>query len=138
VLSRADLHADAAAVIGEDSADADFNTMKRDPWMWEDISHMLIHLSREEKELHPSGASRTKTNFGLPSLAGQPAASASGLLNNNSTYGRVRLCDPVRACLAQHTYLVSSVSRCSSRCSISALLPVYAAGNNARPTARIG
>jgi len=61
-LSR-DLHADVVAVIGENSADAEFKTMKRDPWMWEGISHMLIHLSREEKEFHPSGAVLAKTSI---------------------------------------------------------------------------
>lgn len=58
-----DLHADVVAVIGNPATNAEFKTMKRDPWLWEGISHMLIHLSREEKQFHPSGNVLAKTSI---------------------------------------------------------------------------
>lgn len=57
------LYADVVAVIGNGSTDSQFKTMTRDPWMWEGISHMLIHLSRNAKGFHPSGAVLAKTSI---------------------------------------------------------------------------
>lgn len=58
-----DLHKDVVTVIGDASIDPYFKTMQRDPWLWEGISHMLIHLSRENKEFHPTGAVLAKTSI---------------------------------------------------------------------------
>ena len=58
-----ELLADVIAVIGEEDSTADFKTMVRDPWMWEGISHMLIHLSREESGYHPAGEVIAKTSI---------------------------------------------------------------------------
>ena len=53
-LQRA-LPVDIVSVIGDEDSDDDFKTRRRDPWMWEGISHMLIHLSRHNDKFHPSG-----------------------------------------------------------------------------------
>lgn len=57
-----DLSADVVTVIGEHNSDEHFSTMVRNPWMWEGISHMLIHLSRHVPEFHPSGRVLAKTS----------------------------------------------------------------------------
>ena len=43
-ISR-ELESDVISVVGERDVDNEFKRMIRDPWMWEGISHMLIHLS---------------------------------------------------------------------------------------------
>ena len=58
-----DLQADIASVIGDEDSHGYFKTKQRDPWMWEAISHMLIHLSRYNAEFHPSGHVLAKTGL---------------------------------------------------------------------------
>ncbi|MFW6114300.1 MAG: hypothetical protein ACOC7K_01010 [bacterium] len=58
-----ELSADVVAVVGEDNTDKNFRSMVRDPWMWEAISHMLIHLSRDVPGFHPSGSVLAKTSI---------------------------------------------------------------------------
>lgn len=56
-----DLYDDIVSVIGDDSADDEFKTMVRNPWMWEAISHLIVHLSRLNTGFHPVGQVLTKT-----------------------------------------------------------------------------
>ncbi|WP_339910366.1 hypothetical protein [Symmachiella dynata] len=58
-----ELSADVVAVVGKDNSDENFGTMVRNPWMWEGISHMLIHLSRDVPGFHPSGFVLAKTSI---------------------------------------------------------------------------
>ena len=58
-----DLRADIVSVIGDEASNDDFKTTRRDPWMWEAISHMLIHLSRHNDGFHPSGRVLAKTSI---------------------------------------------------------------------------
>lgn len=61
-ISR-ELKSDVISVIGEHNVDTDFKRMTRDPWMWEGISHMMIHLSRLDPDFHPIGRVLAKTNI---------------------------------------------------------------------------
>lgn len=56
-----DIGADVVSVIGDTSADLDFKIMQRDPWVWEAISHLLIHLAQANAAYHPSGEILVKT-----------------------------------------------------------------------------
>ncbi len=58
-----ELLADVVAVVGEEDVDEEFKTMVRNPWMWEGISHMLMHLSRKDEAFHPSGHVLAKTSI---------------------------------------------------------------------------
>jgi hypothetical protein len=58
-----DLAADVVAVIGGESADETFKTMRRDPWIWEGISHLVIHLARDAADFHPTGKVLAKTQL---------------------------------------------------------------------------
>jgi len=59
---EADLDADVRNVIGSRSADELFKTTRRDPWIWEGISHLIVHLSRRSNDFHPSGQVLVKTH----------------------------------------------------------------------------
>ncbi|MGA2791885.1 MAG: hypothetical protein ABSA71_18425 [Desulfomonilia bacterium] len=61
-MSR-ELERDVINVIGEHNVDDEFKKMVRDPWIWESISHMLIHLSRFDPDFHPSGRVLVKTSI---------------------------------------------------------------------------
>lgn len=61
-ISR-ELESDVISVVGERDVDNEFKRMIRDPWMWEGISHMLIHLSRFDPNFHPIGRVLAKTNI---------------------------------------------------------------------------
>jgi hypothetical protein len=61
-ISR-ELGSDVISVIGEHDVDIEFKRMIRDPWMWEGISHMLIHLSRFDPDFHPIGQVLAKTSI---------------------------------------------------------------------------
>ena len=61
-ISR-ELRSDVISVIGENDADDEFKIMIRDPWMWEGISHMLIHLSQLDPDFHPIGQVLAKTSI---------------------------------------------------------------------------
>ena len=60
---KRDLQADIVSVIGNEDSDDEFKTKRRDPWLWEAISHMLIHLSRLNEAFHPSGHVLAKTGL---------------------------------------------------------------------------
>ncbi|QGQ24708.1 hypothetical protein F1728_19340 [Gimesia benthica] len=57
-----DLLNDVTSVVGNADVDDNFKTMERNPWMWEAISHMLIHLSDNNQEYHPMGKILVKTS----------------------------------------------------------------------------
>ena len=57
-----ELARDVRSVIGDTDYDSAFIKTRRDPWMWEAISHMLVHLSRHANGFHPSGRVLAKTN----------------------------------------------------------------------------
>lgn len=61
-ISR-ELESDVLSVIGKPEVDSDFKIKIRDPWMWEGISHMLIHLSRFDPGFHPIGRVLAKTSI---------------------------------------------------------------------------
>jgi hypothetical protein len=56
-----ELLADIEEVVGDDSSDDQFKTMSRDPWIWEAISHLFVHLAKTTTGFHPSGAVLAKT-----------------------------------------------------------------------------
>ncbi len=58
-----DLSADVSKVLREADAEAEYKTMVRNPWLWEGISHMLVHLSRRSPLYHPSGPILAKTSI---------------------------------------------------------------------------
>lgn len=57
-----DLANDVERVVGNSTVDNEFKTMVRDPWLWEGISHMFIHLSRLNPAFHAVGAVLAKTS----------------------------------------------------------------------------
>lgn len=61
-ISR-ELESDIISVVGEQDADHEFKRMNRDPWIWEGISHLLIHLSRFDPRFHPIGQVLAKTSI---------------------------------------------------------------------------
>ncbi len=61
-ISR-ELGRDVISVIGKLDVDDEFKKMNRDPWMWEGISHMLIHLSQFDSDFHPIGQVLAKTSI---------------------------------------------------------------------------
>jgi len=61
-ISR-DLESDVVSIVGHQDADDDFKIKTRDPWMWEGISHMMIHLSRYNPDFHPIGKVLAKTSI---------------------------------------------------------------------------
>lgn len=58
-----ELSQDVQSVISDDRADEDFKTMVRNPWLWEGISHMFVHLSARDSRFHPSGEILVKTSI---------------------------------------------------------------------------
>lgn len=57
-----DLSADITSVIASDNnITTDYRTKTRDPWLWEGISHLVVHLSRLNAGLHPAGYVLAKT-----------------------------------------------------------------------------
>ena len=58
-----DLLADVVSIIRCDNQiDETFRTKSRDPWLWEGISHLFVHLSRHDPVFHPSGYVVSKTS----------------------------------------------------------------------------
>ena len=57
-----DVRRDVVSVIGKKSATGRFKTYRRDPWIWEGICHLFIHLSVSSKDYHPSGRVLAKTS----------------------------------------------------------------------------
>lgn len=58
-----ELSDDVLSVIRDVDVDAEYKTMVRDPWLWEGISHMFVHLSTLNSDFHPSGAILVKTSI---------------------------------------------------------------------------
>jgi hypothetical protein len=59
-----DLHADIVSIIRSDNAiDDEFRIKVRDPWLWEGISHLFVHLSQLDTAFHPSGNVLVKTSI---------------------------------------------------------------------------
>jgi hypothetical protein len=56
VTAQRDLLADILSVIGEEDSEEEFKTMVRDPWIWEGMSHMIVHLSRYNPSFCPAGS----------------------------------------------------------------------------------
>lgn len=56
-----DLTRDVIDVIGAQDADEQFKSMVRDPWLWEGICHLFVHLAQPNTHFHPSGAVLAKT-----------------------------------------------------------------------------
>jgi len=50
-------------VIGSDKAKDVFKTMTRDPWIWEALSHLVIHLASSNGAFHPPGGILAKTHI---------------------------------------------------------------------------
>jgi hypothetical protein len=61
-LSR-DLKNDVISVVGEHDVDLNFKTTVRNPWMWEAISHMFLHISRFAPDFHPRGKILAKSSI---------------------------------------------------------------------------
>lgn len=51
------------SIIGDENINDENKTMVRNPWLWEGISHMFIHLSRLNSNFHPSGSILVKTSI---------------------------------------------------------------------------
>lgn len=61
-----DLHRDVVAVIGSDNSIDDVRkTYERNPWLWEGISHLVLHLSLKNKQNHPPDRLLTKSSIHL-------------------------------------------------------------------------
>jgi len=59
-----DLFADIVSIIRADNAiDDEFRGKVRDPWLWEGISHLFVHLSHLDSTFHPSGHVLVKTSI---------------------------------------------------------------------------
>ena len=58
-----DLARDVHSVIGPPNSNTHYITTQRNPWMWEAISHMFIHLARSRSEFHPPGQILAKTTI---------------------------------------------------------------------------
>lgn len=57
-----DLLADIVSIIRSDNTvDDNFRIKVRDPWLWEGISHLFVHLSQHDPAFHPSGQVLVKT-----------------------------------------------------------------------------
>jgi hypothetical protein len=95
-----DLTRDVEGVIGPAAADDQFKIKKRDPWIWEAISHLIVHLSRIAQDFHPSGLVLAKTqvkydinDHGLDLIALYEAAELGVTAGESKAY----LDDPGRA-----------------------------------------
>ena len=61
IISR-ELSADVARIVGEDNNILDDRKRtERDPWIWEGISHLIIHLSLYDNPSHPPDHLLAKT-----------------------------------------------------------------------------
>jgi hypothetical protein len=58
-----DLGNDVKRVVGDSTVEDEFKTMVRDPWLWEGISHMFVHLSRLNPAFHAVGEVLAKTSI---------------------------------------------------------------------------
>jgi len=60
------LNRDVATVIGQNNAiTPTFRTNTRDAWLWEGISHLIVHLSRFDANKHPPAQVLAKTSVHL-------------------------------------------------------------------------
>ncbi len=59
----ADLERDVRSVIGTPDSGTQYITTQRNPWMWEAISHMFIHLARSQNGFHPPGQILAKSTI---------------------------------------------------------------------------
>ncbi len=57
-----DVRRDVISVIGKKSAKLIYKTNRRDPWIWEGICHLFVHLSKDDNTFHPSGKVLAKTS----------------------------------------------------------------------------
>lgn len=53
--ARRDILIDIECVIGKENCNDDFKSTMRDPWIWEGLSHMLVHLSRYDPSFNSVG-----------------------------------------------------------------------------------
>ena len=58
-----DLATDVKRVVGGSKVDDEVKTKERDPWLWEGISHLFVHLSRLNPEFHAVGEVLAKTSI---------------------------------------------------------------------------
>jgi hypothetical protein len=58
-----DLTTDVRSVVGRADAEDEFKKMTRDPWIWEGISHLVIHLAVGNSSFHPTGRVLAKTQL---------------------------------------------------------------------------
>jgi hypothetical protein len=95
-----ELLSDIEQVVGDDLSEDQFKTMSRDPWIWEAISHLFVHLAQTTTGLHPSGTVLAKTqvkydvnDHGLDLIAIYDA----GELGITAGESKAYLNDPTRA-----------------------------------------
>lgn len=61
-----DLHRDVKNVVGENNnIDENEKTYERNPWLWEGISHLFLHLSLENATHHPPDRLLAKSSIHL-------------------------------------------------------------------------
>lgn len=61
-----ELHRDVVDVIGnKNDLDEDKKTYERNPWLWEAMSHLLLHLSLNSKAYHPPDCLVAKNSIHL-------------------------------------------------------------------------
>jgi hypothetical protein len=133
-----DLLADVEGVIGNASADNNFKTMNRDPWIWEAISHLIVHLARTTTDFHPSGRVLAKTQLkydvndhGLDLIA----IYDSGVLGITAGESKAYLNDPTRAITDAANRLRevdASLRDVDIRATVTQLLPALTAAQQAR------
>lgn len=133
-----DLLTDIVGVVGDAAADEQFKTMNRDPWIWEAISHLVVHLSQSAAGFHPSGKVLAKTqvkydvnDHGLDLIA----IYESGGLGITAGESKAYLDNPARA-ITDAANRLSEVDKslrdADIRATINQLRPVLTAAQNAK------
>jgi len=133
-----DLLRDVIGVIGDATATDTFKTMNRDPWIWEAISHLIVHLAKTAGDFHPSGKILAKTlvkydvnDHGLDVIA----IYDSGQLGITAGESKAYLNDPSRA-ITDAANRLSEVDKnlrdADIRATVNQLRPVLTASQSSR------
>lgn len=133
-----DLLADVVGVMGDASASDVFKTMNRDPWIWEAISHLVVHLAKTGNGFHPSGQILAKSlvkydvnDHGLDLIA----IYDSGQLGITAGEAKAYLNDPSRAITDAANRLSevdNSLRDSDIRATVNQLRPVLTANQDSR------
>lgn len=133
-----DVRRDVVSVVGKKSLKSSVKTTRRDPWIWEGICHLFIHLSKSNKKYHPTGSILAKTSVkydvvdhGLDLIA----IYKSDDLGISAGECKAYLRDPSRA--IQHASLAlgeidANIRDIEIRAAVTQLRPALSSANQAR------